>query len=446
MALKYWLRVAATSALYFSIALAADEGCDVDITINDEKDWEAKGSCTVYGGDITVGPDMIASFDLGDKLTTIENTFSVINATQMIALSASRLERVQTFEASGLTILSELNFPKLTSVDNLKLLGLPALSTLSLTYTIENFVDLEIQRTFLSSTDGISPSGEVNSILLANNRYLYDVTMPVKRVSGALTVRDNGDKLALRLKNLEHADQIILHNLSAVNLPSLGSVSGFLTVSDNNIKDLLLPNFTSSDGFVSIRENGDLRSLDLSALESVNSDLIIAENPKLPNITLPNLKTVNGALYLDGNFSFIDLPAIESIEEGLWVISPDTPCDTFAEIAWMQPANGVVKGGVTLECDDSASEKSNSSTSSGTTVGSTSTFNLDPTPSSLADSTSPATASASATASATGSATVASASASGSAAPTTVSGSAGSRLLVGSGAILGGLMALALAL
>lgn len=386
---------------------------------------------------------MIAYFDLGDKLTTIENTFSVINATQMTALSASKLERVQTFEALGLTVLSVLDFPKLTSVDNLKLLELPALSTLTLTYAIEDFVDLEIQSTFLSSTDGIFPSGEVNSILLASNRYLYDVTMPVKRVSGALTVRDNGDKLTLRLEDLWHADQITLQDLSRVNIPSLGSVSGFLTVSDNDIRELLLPNFTSSDGFVSIRGNGDLRSLDLSALESVNSDFIIAENPKLPNITLPNLKTVNGALYLDGNFSFVDLPAIESIEEGLWVISPDIQCDTYAEIAWMQPANGIVKGGVTLECDDSGSEKSNSSTSSGTTVGSTSTFNLvDPTPSSLADSTSPATASASAT----GSATVASASASGSAAPTTVSGSTGSRLIVGSGTILGGLMTLALAL
>jgi len=79
------------------------------------------------------------------------------NVTECTQLSADSLHTIDdSFILNSLTILSTLDFPRLTSVDTIDWTALPALQVLSFTAGVQTVNTLSIQNTQLDTADGLS--------------------------------------------------------------------------------------------------------------------------------------------------------------------------------------------------------------------------------------------------------------------------------------------------
>ncbi|KAK7731468.1 protoplasts-secreted [Botryosphaeria dothidea] len=397
-------------------------------------DSKALAACKTYTGDVTIATSATGDFSL-DDIEEITGTFTAFHVDQLTGLSADSLKSVGNFNASQLTILSSLNFPRWTSVEKFELLSLPSLSQLSFTTGLSGVDSLDIQNTFLSTVDGIEPSPEVSSIRIRYNNYMQDIDLPVERITDSLEIASNGDKLRITLKKLESAGSITIRNASEIEVPTLTSVDGSLTIgtgrNGRSSDDLDLSKLETVGGDLAIIDESKLTSIDLSALRSVGGDLTISST-NVSSFDFPSLETVEGTLFLNGTFSEIHVPAIKSIND-VTITSPNFPSNdsTPADIAWLDSANGIVKNNaaVNTSIDGQNSTATDSSSSSSSTSSS-----------SASASASATDAGAAATATSSGS-TVSSAS--GTAAPTTVAADSGSsRAFVGAGAIGGALAVL----
>lgn len=407
MPLKQWLAVVAISfALCFGTASADDE-CSGAATISDREDLAALALCPTFSGDVTIATGEWGNVDLGDELESIEGELKSFNVT-MTSLIGDSIHHLQSLDLEQCMILG-LSLPLLTDVSGtIRLVSLPGLSDLSFTTGLSAFADLDVENTHLSSIDGIAAE-EAGSITFKTNDYMENITMPaLQRVRGALTIAQNGDELS-------------------VDLPSLTSIGGALTI--RNASAIALPSLATAAADLAIEGNAPT-TLGLSALETVGGDLEVADNPRLANVTLPKLRSVGGRLVLKGNFSVVEVPALEHVERGLSLVLSGSACAMYDETAWMHLERGVVKGGVEVECDgkrvdvheaDSASLPAPAATTTQTA--------LSGAPSSSVSDTASSVTSASASA-------AASADASGAAAP----GASAASRAVGWGAVVGGLM------
>ena len=217
----------------------------------------------------------------GDSLTTIDDTFSL----------------------SNLTILSTLNFPDLTDVDTINWVALPALQGLSFTTGVQKASSVMIQNTQLNSLDGINLQ-EVDTMVLAENNYLEDINMQLGNVTTALTIEANGRDVQVSFPNMEWAFNMTFRNVSTVDIPSLASVNGSLGFYSSYFSSLAAPNLTSVGGSLSFVSNQDLNNVSMPELKTVNGGFQIANCTEYKVINgFPALATISGALDFYGNFT-----------------------------------------------------------------------------------------------------------------------------------------------
>lgn len=382
--------------------------CSGAATISDREDLAALALCPTFSGDVTIATGEWGNVDLGDELESIEGELKSFNVT-MTSLIGDSIHHLQSLDLEQCMILG-LSLPLLTDVSGtIRLVSLPGLSDLSFTTGLSAFADLDVENTHLSSIDGIAAE-EAGSITFKTNDYMENITMPaLQRVHGTLTIAQNGDELS-------------------VDLPSLTSIGGALTI--RNASAIALPSLATAAADLAIEGNAPT-TLGLSALETVGGDLEVADNPRLANVTLPKLRSVGGRLVLKGNFSVVEVPALEHVERGLsLVLSGGSACAMYDETAWMHLERGVVKGGVEVECDGKRVDVHEADSASLPAPAATTTqAALSGAPSSSVSDTASSVTSASASA-------AASADASGAAAP----GASAASRAVGWGAVVGGLM------
>lgn len=222
----------------------------------------------------------------------------------MTALSGSSLQQIDdSFTLNNIQILSTLSFPSLTTVDSVDWEGLPNLQSLDFTAGLQQVNALSIQNTQLGTLDGIDLE-EVETLIVANNGYLNDITMPLGNVSTALSLEANGRDVRVSFPEMTWAYNMTFRNCSSVDIPSLASLNGSLGFYSNYFSEISAPNLTLVGGGVAFVSNNALTNISFPQLKQVNGGLQVSNNTQLEDIDgFPRLVRVGGAIDFNGEFS-----------------------------------------------------------------------------------------------------------------------------------------------
>jgi len=233
----------------------------------------------------------------------ITGDLTVTGATNVSQIAAGSLKSIGgKFVINNLQTLNSLTFTALTSVGDLDFEGLPNLNTLNFGGPLSSADTLNIQNTFLSTLNGINMQ-KVNTIYIANNRLLQDVSFQVAKISGSVNIESNGDKLAASFPNLQTAQNLTFRNCPTISIPSLANTTGSLGLYESSFTSILAPNLTSVGGTLAINTNTVLTNLSMPLLKTISGGLQVQNNTELTKITFPALQTVTGATDMYGNFT-----------------------------------------------------------------------------------------------------------------------------------------------
>lgn len=319
----------------------AQSVCSGTTTIQNSGDALALGSCSVYKGDIVIGSHAVGSLSL-DGIQRITGSLSCDGAVNLTSLEANDLAEIdKDFKLNGLTILSTLNFPSLTRVDNINWVALPALQQLSFTHGVTEAGNVTISNTQLNTLSGINlKTAEIFNV--NNNPYLKEINMQMANITQALNIAANSKSLSASFPNLEFAFNMTFRNCSEVLLPSLAAVNGSLGFYSNYFKSFSARNLTTTGQSLVFDDNPSLTTISLPKLTTINGGYQIADNSELKIVNgFKNLKTVAGAIDFSGNFTQVSLPALTDVRGGFNMQTSGTlDCSKFKD----DQSQGVIKG------------------------------------------------------------------------------------------------------
>ncbi|KAL9078069.1 MAG: hypothetical protein Q9157_003008 [Trypethelium eluteriae] len=314
-------------------------------TIQNAGDASQLSGCPTYSGDIVIATGTSDNLDFGD-LGSIDGSFTAVNVTQITQITANSLTSItQSFDLEQLTILATLNFPKLGSVGQLKWITLPALQGLNFGDPgLELATDVQISDTQLGSLDGINLMS-VNTISIQENRYLNDIGIQLRHINTSLTLLGNGNNLNVSLPNLENAFNLTFINVSSIDFPALQSTNGSLIIQGSEMPTVSAPNITYINQSLTLNNNEKLTNVSMPQLIQIGGGFTFAHNPEYMNMNgFPNLKTIKGAVDVNGNFTNVTLPSLSDVEGAFNLQSTkdiDDDCSTFKNQAGQ---NSAIKG------------------------------------------------------------------------------------------------------
>ncbi|GJC79699.1 GPI-anchored cell wall organization protein ecm33 [Colletotrichum tofieldiae] len=297
--------------------------------------------CGTINGAVKIAEDITGNIDInGPK--TIKGDLIVTNVTQLVGLSSSTLASVEgTFKMQGLTVLSNLQFTSLATVGSIDWVTLPALGSLVFgTAGVTKVNDILISDTFLKSLDGLNVAS-VDSLRINNNNQLVSYSNQLANATKTIEINSNGPDLGITLPNLIWAGEIIIADAAKVQMDSLEVVNGSIKFDKNTFTEFIAPNLTeTTDGDVSFINNVELTNLSLPLLTKTGGGLTIQNNTLLQKVDgLPKLKQIGGAVLLRGNFTEVELPALEDVKGAFDTQSTgdiDTSCDAFNKMEGRQ--------------------------------------------------------------------------------------------------------------
>ncbi|KAF3401611.1 Protein ecm33 [Penicillium rolfsii] len=357
---KYILPVLAAS----QVAFAAN--CS-DTTIESQSDADGLATCTKLNGDLTISKSYSGSLSLA-YVKTITGSIICNGGENVTDISASLLTSIgDAFNLQGLTRLTQLAFPELTSVGSIKWNALPKLQSLNFDQGVTQAGDVIIQNTGLTSLDGISLM-TVNQFEIENNRDLQKININnLQNATDLINFSGNYDALEIELPNLGTGTNMTFRNISSISLPSLEKLTGQLGFWGTEFTTFSAPNLTSTGDLV-FNDNSKLSNISMPVLTKVDGGFTIARNDKLSTISLPKLEKVTGAIDFSGKFNTVDLDGLTDVEGGFNLQSTDGTfnCSHFQNIR-----KTVIKG--TYKCDANTTNPTTSNGKSGTSSGSSST-------------------------------------------------------------------------
>jgi hypothetical protein len=233
----------------------------------------------------------------------ITGDLTATGATNVTSISADSIQSIGgTFGLNNLQNLNSLSFLEITEVGDLNFAGLPNLNTLNFPAIIQSAKSLNIQNTFLNSLSGINVQ-KVETIYIANNRLLQDISFQVSDLNGTINIESNGDQLKCAFPNLITASNITFRDIPSISIPSLSNTTGSLGFYENSFAGLAAPNLTSVGGTLAINTNAKLGNVSFPLLKTITGGLQVQNNTILSEVTFPALATVSGATDLYGNFT-----------------------------------------------------------------------------------------------------------------------------------------------
>merc|ERR1711967_74267 len=134
--------------------------------------------------------------------------------------------------------------------------GLPQLQGLSFTTGLQMVESLSIQNTQLGSLDGINLQ-VADTVYIANNNFLNDITMQLGNVSDSMVLEANGLNVSAIFPNMKWGNELTFRNCSQVSLPSLATTNGSMPV------------LTKVGGGLNVANNTGLRTIAFPQLETV---------------------------------------------------------------------------------------------------------------------------------------------------------------------------------
>lgn len=222
----------------------------------------------------------------------------------MKRLSADSLETLDgEMTLNGLTRLYAIDFPKLKTIESIKWNALPNLQNIGFTAEVNKADKIDIQNTALRSLKGINIE-EVETIFIANNGYINEISMQLGNVSDSLTFADNNEKLVVTLPNLIWATNLTFRFIGDLKMPSLETLNGSLGLYNNGFESFSAPNLTSIGEALAIVANEQVSNISFPLLTKITDNLQIANNTNLTSVDgFPKLESIGGAFDISGNMS-----------------------------------------------------------------------------------------------------------------------------------------------
>lgn len=350
MSLKYIVPAMAVAGK----ALAASS-CSADTTtLHSQADATGLAGCQTFTGSVALATDAAGSIDISG-VKEITGSLTGNNVTGLTTLQADNLQKIgDTFSLQSCTILSGLSFPALVDAAKIDWAYLPALQQLSFDQGVQMAKSVSVQTTGLTTLTGINLQ-VVDTMVIANNRFLQDVTMQLGNVSDHFSCQANAQNFSIAFPNLIWANQLEINNVSKIDLPSLKHVNESLYFTANYFETLSAANLTSVGESLSFVANPDLTNITMPMLTTITGGLTVANNTKLEKVNgFPKVKSIGGAFDFFGNFTDVELPAITEVQGAFNLQSTgdiSKACDGFKSIAG---ASSVIRGTFTCNYNDAS--------------------------------------------------------------------------------------------
>lgn len=295
-------------------AYAAECTVSATTTIQNAGDATALASCSTFSGSIAVATGTTDDIAL-NNIKKISGNLIVSDNANMKRLSADSLETLDgEMTLNGLTRLYAIDFPKLKTIESIKWNALPNLQNIGFTAEVNKADKIDIQNTALRSLKGINIE-EVETIFIANNGYINEISMQLGNVSDSLTFADNNEKLVVTLPNLIWATNLTFRFIGDLKMPSLETLNGSLGLYNNGFESFSAPNLTSIGEALAIVANEQVSNISFPLLTKITDNLQIANNTNLTSVDgFPKLESIGGAFDISGNMSNVETPSLDSVK------------------------------------------------------------------------------------------------------------------------------------
>jgi hypothetical protein len=274
---------------------------DETIKIASQSDADGYASCKTLKGTVEIDEHISGAITF-NYVQQIDGALTCTGGSNISTIAAPLLTSIaKDFTLNGLTTLTTLSFPSLTSVGSIQWTALPQLQSLEFTKGVNEAGDVSITNTGLANLNGISLN-TVGQFDITENTQLKSININnLKNATGLINFAGNLNSLEVELPNLSSGTNMTFRNISAVSMPSLHNLTGQLGFWGNAFSSFSAPNLTETGDLV-FSANSKLSNISMPALETVNGGFLITRNDELSHIDLPSLQTVTGAVDFSGKF------------------------------------------------------------------------------------------------------------------------------------------------
>jgi hypothetical protein len=271
------------------------------IKIESQSDADGYSTCSTIKGTIEIDEHISGAITF-NNVKQIDGTLSCTGGANISTIAAPMLNSIaEEFKLDGLTTLTTLSFPSLTSVGSIHWTALPQLQSLEFTKGVKEAGDVTITNTGLANLNGISLN-TVGRFDITENTQLKSININnLKNATDLINFAGNLNSLEVELPNLSSGTNMTFRNVSAVSIPSLHNLTGQLGFWGDAFTSFSAPNLTSTGDLV-FSANSKLTNISMPALEIVSGGFLITRNDELSSIDLPSLTTVTGAIDFSGKF------------------------------------------------------------------------------------------------------------------------------------------------
>ncbi|KAL6707153.1 cell wall protein Ecm33 [Coniothyrium glycines] len=308
------------------------QSCTVSATTTIQNAGDATGlaSCSTFSGSIAIATGTTDDIAL-DGIRRLNGNLVASANSNIKRISASNLDTLDgEMHLDGLTRLYAVEMPLLKNVDSIKFNALPNLQQLTFTAEVDQASKVDIQNTALRSLTGINIE-EVDTVFIANNGYIDEISMQLGNVSTSLTLADNNENVKVSLPNLIWASNLTFRFCGSVSVPSLQTLNGSLGLYNNGFESFSAPNLTSIGEALAIVANENLSNITFPKLTKITDNLQVANNSRLVEITgFPELVSIGGSFDISGNMTNVETPKLNSVRGTFNLQSSDNVTATCA--------------------------------------------------------------------------------------------------------------------
>lgn len=328
-------------ALGASVNAQRDDPCSDDITIRENNPVI---DCEIVRGNLIVD-ESVAGELIVNGPEEIRGDFIVNNVTGLISLSSTTITSITgVFELQDLNLLSNLQLSSLRSVNELVLMRLAQLGSLTFGSTgVTRATSIRISDTHISDLSGLRIA-TVERFEIDNNDRLVQFTSDLVNITTGLFIVSNGNNMSVEMPRLRSAAELQLGNVRSFEVPLLEEVTASLKFENNpSLSSFSAPNLTSIAESLTFNNNRELRNVSFPVLES-SGDLTVENNANLVDLEgFPALTRISGGMRLAGNFETVEIPELSTVTGSVNVTS-STDIEEFCEFFDDAKARGDIQG------------------------------------------------------------------------------------------------------
>ena len=296
--------------LLFGIAFAlaarysiANDFCDLNRTVNKAATLTELSQCSSISANLVV-TQLDQTTDVAMSVTSLTGALNVTGNLVGLTVGFTLFETL----SSPLAVISNpstlnITFDSLKSVTGSTILEVTGNSDLALGFSALFLVDMG------------------SGVVITNNTISAGVTFPaLVSLLGDLSVESNtlGTLSLPTLLNVPESAtvEVTSNSLRSLQLPSLNSILGNVSITDNTkLTALDFPTLSYSQGLLQIASNPQLTSITFDIMDANDVNILVTGNPALLSVSFPSLVNLFGNPVITGNalLEEINLPMISTM-------------------------------------------------------------------------------------------------------------------------------------